>query len=83
MRYLAIERLLELISEALKQALKVEPELAAQIPNVSKIRGMRNRLAHDYDAIRLDIVWDTVEVHVPLLTDAVSKILQARGEPGQ
>ena len=44
MRYLAIERLFELIGEALKRALAIEPELARRIPDVAEIRGMRNRL---------------------------------------
>ncbi len=78
MRYLAIERLIELISEALKQALEAEPALAQDIPNLNRVRGMRNRLAHEYDAIKSDIVWDAVETHVPILVSAVSDILQKR-----
>lgn len=78
MRYLAIERLIELIGEALKQALKVEPELAQDIPNLKSVRGMRNRLAHEYDAIKSEIVWDVAETHVPILVSAVSDILRKR-----
>lgn len=80
MRYLAIERLFELIGEALKRALTIEPELAQQIPDVSEIRGMRNRLVHDYDGIKSDIVWDAAETDVPVLVRAVSDILRGRGE---
>lgn len=80
MRYLAIERLMELTSEALKRALKADPALVAEIPNISKIRGMRNRLAHKYDGIKIDIVWDAVLIHMPVLVEAVAAILQQRDE---
>lgn len=80
MRYLAIERLLEIIGEALKRALKAEPTLAKEIPNITRIRGTSNRLAHEYDAIKIDIIWDAAEIHVPLLVGSVSDILRKRGE---
>jgi uncharacterized protein with HEPN domain len=32
-----------------------------------KIQGMRNRLAHDYDGINLDIIWKTATEFVPQL----------------
>ena len=79
MRYLAIERLLEMMGEALKRALAVKPSLSMEIPNINRIRGMRNRLAHEYDAIKFDIVWDAAEIHVPQLVETVNGILQARG----
>jgi uncharacterized protein with HEPN domain len=79
MRYLAIERLLEMTGEALKRALAAEPELANAIPNINRIRGMRNRLAHEYDAIKFDIVWDAAEIHVPALVESISAILHERG----
>ncbi len=50
-----------------------------EIPNINRIRGMRNRLAHEYDAIKFDIVWDAAEIHVPQLVETVNGILQARG----
>ena len=79
MRYLAIERPVEMLGEALKRALAAEPSLAKEIPNLNRIRGMRNRLAHEYDAIKFDIVWDAAEIHVPKLVETVSKILETCG----
>ena len=78
MRYLAIERLLEMMGEALKRALAAEPTLTKEIPNLKQIRGMRNRLAHEYDAIKFDIVWDAAEIHVPLFVETVLGILRTR-----
>jgi uncharacterized protein with HEPN domain len=63
----------------MKRALKDEPALTHDIPNVSKIRGMRNRLVHEYDLIKVDIVWDAAETHVPVLVSALSEILRRRG----
>ena len=32
-----------------------------------QMRGMRNRLVHDYEGIRLDVVWETIHDDVPQL----------------
>ena len=42
-------------------------EFAGQYPNVPwrQMRGMRNRMAHGYFDINLDIVWDTVQTSLP------------------
>lgn len=42
---------------------------ADQYPNVPwrQMRGMRNRMAHGYFEIDLDVVWETVEQSMPVL----------------
>lgn len=42
------------------------------------IRGMRNRLAHDYLGIDVDVVWRTVSVDVPQLEPALESALGQR-----
>lgn len=37
--------------------------------------GMRNRLVHEYFAIRLDVVWQTVVEDIPPLIDRLDDIL--------
>ena len=32
-----------------------------------QMRGMRNKIAHDYEGIRLEIVWDTIQDDFPML----------------
>lgn len=32
-----------------------------------QMRGMRNRIVHDYEGIRLEIVWETINVDFPEL----------------
>ena len=36
---------------------------------------MRNRLIHAYHDIKLDIVWDTVNLDLPPLIDELEKII--------
>ena len=56
-----------------------------QIPWRS-MRGMRNRVAHGYFAINLDVVWETVQLALPELIvqlDAVRRIPGAGDRNGQ
>ncbi len=79
MRYLAIERLLELFGEALKRALAADPSLDQLLPYAHQIISMRNRLAHEYDNIDLDTIWDAADNHTPVLSRRVSEFLVVRG----
>ena len=36
-----------------------------------KMAGLRNRVVHDYGQIDLEIVWDTVTTHLPLLRETL------------
>ena len=36
---------------------------------------MRNRLIHGYDAVDLDVLWDTVRVDFPALIEAMETLL--------
>ena len=38
--------------------------------------GMRNRLIHGYDAVDLDVLWDTVRDRLPGLVDQLDRILR-------
>jgi uncharacterized protein with HEPN domain len=38
------------------------------------MRGMRNRIAHGYFEINLDLVWDTVQTALPQLLDQLSTL---------
>jgi uncharacterized protein with HEPN domain len=43
------------------------PALAARITDVDKIIGLRNVLAHGYDLLEYEILWDVVENKIDLL----------------
>jgi uncharacterized protein with HEPN domain len=71
---LSLVRLVEIIGEA---AGKVTAAGTKQCPEVpwTLIVGMRNRLAHGYDDIDLDIVWHVVSVELPPLIILLEKIV--------
>ncbi len=38
-----------------------------------QMRGMRNRIVHDYEGVRLSIVWDTIHEDFPVLLKLLDK----------
>lgn len=79
MRYLAIERLFELIGETMRRALTHQPELSKELPQAQRIISMRNRLAHEYDNIEVETIWEAADIHVPELIQQISQLLRAAG----
>lgn len=65
---------LMIIGEAVRG---LDPALKQKYPAIPwrEIAGMRNILVHDYFRINQDIVWETVEKHVPQLKTQVQQIL--------
>jgi uncharacterized protein with HEPN domain len=72
---LALIRLVEIVGEA---SAKVSSEMQANYPSIpwAQVIGMRNRLIHGYDAVDLDVLWDTIDVDLPPLIAALKKILE-------
>ena len=40
-----------------------------------KIRGMRNRIVHDYEGLRLNIIWDVLVDFLPELIDNIDELV--------
>ncbi len=38
-----------------------------------QMRGMRNRIVHDYEGIRMEIVWDTINNDFPELLSLMNR----------
>jgi uncharacterized protein with HEPN domain len=75
----AVIRALEVLGEA---ANKITPATREALPDIPwrEMIGMRHRLIHGYDDVRLDIVWTVVSVRLPMLTrqlDPVVKDIEA------
>lgn len=69
---LAIERELEIIGEALNRLSKMnERRLELNIPEYTKIIGLRNIISHGYDIVDPEIIWDTIIHKVPDLMKKV------------
>jgi uncharacterized protein with HEPN domain len=74
----AIVRTLMVVGEAVTQLQKIAPDFVAAHPEVpwSLMRGMRNKVVHDYIDVDLEVVWNTVEKDLPLLRQQVARLLQ-------
>jgi len=63
----AVMMSLMIIGEAAAQAASVAPELTTAYPRIpwQNMRGMRNRIAHGYFEVDLDLVWTTAVEALP------------------
>jgi len=65
---LALERQFEIIGEAIFRLDRIDHQnLAIKIPEYPKIIGFRNVIAHGYDIIDYDVLWDFAKERVPEL----------------
>lgn len=70
----AVVRNFEIISEA---ANRLSEDIKDQFNSVDwyRIRGLRNRIAHDYMGIDLKIIWGIKQNFIPLLIDKIRLVL--------
>ena len=70
----AVLRNFEIIGEASKHLLQRFPEFVGAHPELPLIQAyeMRNFVAHGYQQVDLDVVWNTVRDDLPLLGSLVS-----------
>lgn len=75
----ATVRCLEIIGEA---AGLVSQEFQERHPEIPwrKIIGMRNRLIHAYNEVRLDIVWEVVQDDLPPLIETIKPLVPPEDE---
>jgi len=73
---LSLIRLVEIIGEA---AARIGIESKEKHPSIPwlQIVGIRNRLVHGYDAVDLDILWDTIIDDLPPLIAELERILSS------
>jgi len=73
----AVVMSLIVMGEASTKVMDRHPDFAQQNSNVPwrSMRGMRNRIAHGYFEIDLDLVWDTVQIALPALLDQLDQTL--------
>lgn len=60
-----------IIGEAATRVMEAYSEFAAKHPEIpwSSMRGMRNRIAHGYFDINLEVVWETIQIALPELIE--------------
>jgi len=72
---LIVERELEIIGEALTRLRRDHLQLAQQIHDAEKIIGLRNILAHGYDILEHEILWDVVENRISALKREIQRLV--------
>lgn len=75
----SVIRRIEIIGEAAGRLSSAFRERHPEIP-WARIRGMRNRMIHGYEDIDMDIVWDTVEQHIPRLISQIERLVPPEAE---
>jgi hypothetical protein len=75
----AVIRELQVIGEAAR-LVSDEAKAAYSAIDWRTMTGMRNRLVHEYFAIRLDVVWQTATEDIPPLIDRLNEILPSEAD---
>ncbi len=70
----AVVRRLEIIGEAVKG---ITPPLRESHPEIpwKRVAGFRDILIHAYSDVNLRMVWNVIETDLPLLKEAISKLI--------
>lgn len=75
MRRSAVERQFEIVGEALNPLSKVDADLAARVPDLSRIVAFRNILIHGYATVDDALVWQVLVDQVPVLDRILRELL--------
>ncbi|MEJ5311799.1 MAG: HepT-like ribonuclease domain-containing protein [Anaerolineae bacterium] len=70
----AVERQFEIIGEALNRLKRIDEETIERITDHQRIIGFRNILAHGYDVVSNELVWDIVKNRLALLQQEIEQI---------
>ncbi len=75
----AVIRNIEIIGEAARQIQQNAPEYVTAHPELPwiEIRGMRNKMIHNYFDVDVNVVWGTVKQDLPVLKKQIEHILSA------
>ncbi len=75
-RNLQLSMCLHVIGEVAGRIVDRQPQFAAAHPEIQfeQMRGMRNRIAHGYFQINLNVVWETVKHNLPGLLQKIDKL---------
>ena len=71
----AVERKFEIIGEALNRIKKVDEKFLEKMTDANKIISFRNVIAHGYDIVDTEIIWDAIEFNLPKLKSEIANLL--------
>ena len=74
-------RTIVVIGEAANRIQKVSPQFVTTHPELpwTPMRGIRNKVVHDYFDVAWVVVWDTVKQDLPPLLQQVKSLLKSTG----
>jgi uncharacterized protein with HEPN domain len=72
----AVERQLEIAGEAVRRLQSLDARLASQIGEHRRIIAFRNIIAHGYDGVDDDIIWQAITEKLPVLISDAEKLLR-------
>lgn len=74
----AVVMSLIIIGESAARAIAKHSEMGERFPEISwrSMRGMRNRIAHNYANTNFEIVWQVVQEELPKLIKSIEEILK-------
>ena len=72
----AVERQFEIIGEAVRRIVQIQPELAERISSTRRIIAFRNRLIHAYASVADEVVWGVLDQDLPRLVQEVRSLLE-------
>jgi uncharacterized protein with HEPN domain len=78
----AVERSLEIISEAVRHLPEPMLEMHSAIP-WKQIKGFGSVMRHEYFRAQQEIIWNVIETHLPPLRKAIAKITDAVLHPAE
>ena len=74
----AVIRNIEIIGEAASRVQREQPEFVTAHPELPwiEMRGMRNKMIHNYFDVSLEIVWNTIKDDLPRLKQQIDALLK-------
>ena len=78
----AVERQLEIVGEALAQLARTDPAVAARISEYRRIIAFRNILIHGYADLDHRIIWNVLEMKLPVARREAEALLRAEAGTG-
>lgn len=72
---LITERLVIAIGEGVSKAARIDESVLVELPDARRAIGARNRVAHGYEDISNDVVWDIAVRNIPRLRRALAAML--------
>jgi uncharacterized protein with HEPN domain len=71
----AVVRAIEIIGEAARQIPEPLKNNHTEVP-WKEMMGIRNKIAHEYFGVDVEVIWNTVKENIPELKPLISKMLR-------